>query len=100
VGFVGRGGCRDARSRALRRGLVRTQGSRVGQLTVRQYDALERAIVDATRIAVLRRGTEYVVIPERLITHQGAEAIVARHPTTGARLTLRLDELDRLEVVR
>jgi hypothetical protein len=72
----------------------------VGQLTVKEYDALERAIVDASRISVFRRGTEYLVIPERLITHQGAEAIQARHPTTGARLVLRLDEAERIEVVK
>ena len=72
----------------------------MGQLTVKQYDALERAIVDATRVAILRRGTEYLVIPERLIMQEGAEVIVARHPTTGARLTLRLDEVDRREVVK
>ncbi|MBK7907120.1 MAG: hypothetical protein IPJ78_11235 [Gemmatimonadetes bacterium] len=72
----------------------------MGQLTVKQYDALERAIVDATRVAILRRGTEYLVIPERLIMQDGAEVIVARHPTTGARLTLRLDEVDRMEVVK
>jgi hypothetical protein len=72
----------------------------VGQLTVKQYDALERAIVDATRVAILRRGTEYLVIPGRLIMQDGAEVIVARHPTTGARLTLRLDEVDRMEVVK
>ena len=57
-------------------------------------------IVDATRVAILRRGTEYLVIPERLIMQDGAEVIVARHPTTGARLTLRLDEVDRMEVVK
>jgi hypothetical protein len=72
----------------------------VGQLTVKQYDALERAIVDASRVAILRRGTEFLVIPERLVLEQGAEVIVARHPTTGARMTLRLDEVDRLEVVK
>ncbi len=72
----------------------------MGQLTVKQYDALERAIVDGSRIAVLRRGTEYIVIPERLATEGGAEAIIARHPTTGARLVLRLDETDALDVVR
>lgn len=80
--------------------MVRTEWGRVGQLTVKQYDALERAIVDATRVAILRRGTEYLVIPERLIMQEGAEVIVARHPTTGARLTLRLDEVDRMEVVK
>jgi hypothetical protein len=72
----------------------------VGQLTVKQYDALERAIVDASRVAILRRGTEFLVIPERLLLEHGAEVIVARHPTTGARLTLRLDEVDRLEVMK
>jgi hypothetical protein len=72
----------------------------VGELTVKQYDALERAIVDASRVAILRRGTEYLVIPERLVMQDGAEVIVARHPTTGARLTLRLDEVDRMEVVK
>jgi hypothetical protein len=72
----------------------------VGQLTVKQYDALERAIADGTRIAVYRRGTEYLVIPEKLTTKDGAEAIAARHPTTGARLVLRLDECDSIEVVR
>jgi hypothetical protein len=72
----------------------------VRQLTVKEYDALERAIIDATRISVFRRGTEYLVIPERLITQNGAEAIQARHPTTGARLVLRLDEADSIEVVK
>lgn len=72
----------------------------MGQLTVKQYDALERAIVDGTRVAILRRGTEFLVIPERLTLQDGAEVIVARHPTTGAKLQLRLDEVDRMEVVR
>ena len=71
----------------------------MGQLTVRQYDALERAIVDARRVAILRRGTEFIVIPERLVTVDRAEAILGRHPTTGARLTIRLDEVDALDVV-
>lgn len=72
----------------------------MGQLTVKEYDVLERAIVDASRVSIFRRGTEYLVIPERLITHNGAEAVQARHPTTGARLVLRLDEAERIEVVK
>jgi hypothetical protein len=69
-------------------------------LTVAQYDALERAIVDARRIAVQRRGTEFLVIPERLVLRGGREAILARHPTTGAALELLLDECDAIEVIR
>jgi hypothetical protein len=72
----------------------------VGQLTVAEYDVLERAIVDASRIAVFRRGTEFLVIPERLVTQDGAESIIARHPTTGARLVLRLVDCDHIELVR
>ena len=72
----------------------------MGQLSVAQYDALERAIVDQRRVAVLRRGTEYIVVPERLIVKSGREAIIARHPSTGSPITLFLDETDALEVVR
>jgi hypothetical protein len=72
----------------------------VGQLSVAQYDALERAIVDQRRVSVLRRGTEYIVIPERIVVRKGREAIIARHPNTGDALTIYLDETDRLEVVR
>ncbi len=72
----------------------------MGELSVKQYDALERAIVDATRIAVWRRGTEYLVIPVELKLQGGREAIIARHPTTGSRLVLFLDETERIEVVR
>jgi hypothetical protein len=71
----------------------------MGQLTVRQYDALERAIIDAARLAIQRRGTEVLVIPEQLVIGSGRESIVARHPTTGARLVIPLDEVDALEVV-
>jgi len=72
----------------------------VAQLSSSQYDALERAIVDGQRIAVRRRGTEYLVIPESIGTRQGRETIEARHPTTGERLTLVIEEVDDIEVVR
>jgi len=70
------------------------------QLTVKQYDALEHAIARGHRISVFRRGTEYVVIPERLVLRDRRECIEARHPTTGDHLTLWLDETDAVEVVR
>lgn len=72
----------------------------MAQLTHQQYDALERAIQRGTRIAVLRRGTEYVVVPLRLRTIQGREAVEAVHPTTGEAITLFIDEVDAMEVVR
>jgi hypothetical protein len=69
------------------------------QLTTAQYDALENAITTGTRIAVMRRGTEYVVVPKRLILAGGREIIEATHPTTGHRLTLFVDEMDSVEAV-
>lgn len=72
----------------------------MGQLSVKQYDALERAIVDQRRVMVYRRGTEYLVIPERITLIQGREAIIARHPSTGSALTLYLDEAETIEVVK
>lgn len=69
------------------------------QLTHEQYDALERAIADGRRIAVWRRGTEYVVVPLRLRLVDGREEIGARHPTTGEEIVLRLDEVDEVQVI-
>lgn len=70
-------------------------------LTHAQYDTIERAVIDGTRIAVRRSGNrEYVVIPLRLRVVDGREAIEARNPTTGHDLTLFLDELHGIEVVR
>ena len=70
------------------------------QWTHKQYDALERAISSGERIAAYRRGTEYVVVPMRLRLISGREAVEATHPTTGDELTLYLDEMDSVEVVR
>lgn len=70
------------------------------QLSSSQYDQLERAITDGTRLAIMRRGTEFLVIPERLRLVNGREVIVARHPSTGQHIELVLDELDALELVK
>jgi hypothetical protein len=72
----------------------------MAQLTHQQYEQLERAVADGRRIAVHRRGTEYIVVPARLSMREGREAIEANNPTTGDRMTLYLDELDAFEVVR
>jgi hypothetical protein len=70
------------------------------QLRHDQYEALERAVTDGRRIAVQRRGTEYLVVPTRLGIRAGREAIDARHPTTGETITLFIDEVDDIEVVK
>jgi hypothetical protein len=72
----------------------------VAELNHGQYDLIERAVLNGQRLVVYRRGTEYIVIPERLALRGRREAIEARNPTTGDHLTLYIDELDTIEVVR
>jgi hypothetical protein len=72
---------------------------KITQLTAAQYDALERAIAEGRRLAVWRRGTEYVVVVDQLRLIGGREALEAHHPTTGDQLTLYIDELEGIEVV-
>ena len=71
----------------------------MAQLTHDQYDLLERAILEKRRIAVMRRGTEYVVIPARFSVESGREAIQARHPS-GSVMTFFIDEVQSIEVVK
>lgn len=74
------------------------------QLTVRlnheEYDRLERAVAHGERIVVYRRGTEYVVVPRSLRVRNGKEMIEATNPTTGDAMSLDLDELDSIDVIR
>ena len=65
----------------------------------RDYDRLERAIEERSRIQLVRRGTELVIVPERLRTDFGEEVLTTRHPVTGDRLEVPLEEIDRFEVV-
>ena len=74
-------------------------GERVKQLNHRQYDALESAITHGKRIAIRRRGTEYVGVPKKLWSEGQREAVSILHPTTGEEITVYLDEIDKLEVV-
>ena len=70
------------------------------QFTHQQYDDIEHSVAAGRRIAVWRRGTEYIVVPMALRVRGGRELIEARNPTTGDPMTLYLDELDRIEVVK
>ena len=72
---------------------------RLTQLNTAQYDALERAITDGRRLSVWRRGSEFVVIVDRLRMTGGREALEAHHPVTGDPMVLFVDELEGIEVV-
>jgi len=69
-------------------------------VTAAQYDALERAIVDRSRVAIRINGAEMVVIPERILLQNGRELLLTQNPSSGLPLHLTIDDIDRLEVVR
>ena len=71
----------------------------MARLSPNEYNALESAITHRRRLAVVRRGTEYLIIASRLFMSGGREAIETTHPTTGDRMVLVLDELDSIDVV-
>ena len=69
-------------------------------MTAAQYDALERAIVDRSRVAMRVNGAEMVVIPEAIRMQGGRELIVTQNPSSGLPLLVKIDDVERLEVVR
>lgn len=64
-----------------------------------RLDQMERAIRDGRRIALMRRGTEYIVIAVRLTVQGSREALIGRHPMTGEELVFVLDDLESFQVV-
>lgn len=69
-------------------------------LSVTQYDLLERAVARGTRIVVTRRGTPWIVVPLQLVMREGKEVLQARHPSTGDSMSIAVDDIEHLEVIR
>jgi hypothetical protein len=69
------------------------------QLTSKQYNLLERAVAERLRLIVYRRGSEFVVIPERLVLRAGRETIETVQPSTGDRMNIYVDDMDGFELV-
>lgn len=68
-------------------------------LTPDALDALERAVRERRRVALRRRGTEYVVVAERLETIGQDEIFAGRLPMTGEVLPFRLRDLESFAVL-
>jgi len=68
-------------------------------LTPDSLDALERAVRERLRVALRRRGTEYVVVAERLDTSGRDEILAGRLPMTGEVLSFRLRDLETFAVL-
>jgi uncharacterized protein with PhoU and TrkA domain len=67
--------------------------------TTDRMDQLERAARDGLRVALTRRGTEYVVVAQRVTSINQHDALVGWLPMTGEELTFRLDEMESFQVI-
>jgi len=67
--------------------------------TPERLDQLESAVRNGRRVALNRRGTEYVVIAVRLTTLGNRDAFVGRVPMTGEEMTFVLEEIEEMQVV-
>jgi transcriptional antiterminator Rof (Rho-off) len=68
-------------------------------LTPDALDALERAVRHHARVALRRRGTEYVVVAARLDTSGRDDVLSGRLPMTGEMLSFRLRDLESFAVL-
>ena len=67
--------------------------------TTDRMDQLENAARRGQRVALSRRGTEYVVVAIRVTSQDQHEVLIGRLPMTGEDLTFRLDQIDAFQVV-
>jgi hypothetical protein len=67
--------------------------------TPTQMDRLENAARKQLRVALMRRGTEYIVTAQRVTTVGGREALIGHLPMTGENLTFRLDDVDEFQII-
>lgn len=64
-----------------------------------QMDRLERAVREGLRVALTRRGTEYIVTARRVASVGSKEALIGHLPMTGEELAFVLDEIDSFQVI-
>lgn len=67
--------------------------------TPEALDALERAVRERLRVALRRRGTEYVIVAERLETSGRDEVLEGRLPMTGEVLAFALRDLESFAIL-
>jgi uncharacterized protein with PhoU and TrkA domain len=67
--------------------------------TTDRMDQLEHAARNGLRVALSRRGTEYIVVALRVTSVDQHEALIGRLPMTGENLTFRLGDIDSFQVI-
>ncbi|HKH84495.1 MAG TPA: hypothetical protein VKA25_12470 [Gemmatimonadales bacterium] len=67
--------------------------------TAERMDQLEHAARKGLRVALSRRGTEYIVVALRVTTVGRHDALIGRLPMTGEDLTFHLDDIESFQVI-
>ena len=67
--------------------------------TPAQVDRLEHAVRKGLRVALSRRGTEYIVVARRIVQEAGGDALVGHLPMTGEELVFRFGDIDGFQVI-
>jgi uncharacterized protein with PhoU and TrkA domain len=67
--------------------------------TAERMDQLEHAARKGLRVALSRRGTEYIVVALRVTSAGRGEALIGRLPMTGEELTFRLNDIESFQVI-
>ena len=67
--------------------------------TDERMDQLEHAARKGLRVALSRRGTEYIVVALRVTTVGRHDALIGRLPMTGEDLTFHLDDIESFQVI-
>ena len=62
-------------------------------------DQLERAALEGRRVAIVRRGNEYVVVARRVNVRGKRETFIGILPMTGEEIAFDLAEVDDFQVV-
>ena len=67
--------------------------------TPERLDQLERAVRQGLRVALSRRGSEFIVTAVRLTTLGQREAFTGRLPMTGEEMQFALHEIDEFQIL-
>jgi hypothetical protein len=67
--------------------------------TPERLDQLENAIRNGRRVAVSRRGNEYIVTAAGMTSVSNRDAFVGRLPMTGDEITFILDEVEGFQIL-
>jgi hypothetical protein len=67
--------------------------------TAERMDQLENAARRGLRVALSRRGTEYIVVALRMTSDDQHEAFVGWLPMTGEELIFRLNDIESFQVI-